>query len=203
MNQDLITLNDNLIVERVLDALEQREAALLSWGIVEVAETAMDVAEIADDIINEFDFDATNFSISAEVIACLVERGLIFELSLNGEKAYRSRMAETVRLMFHLRQLFPKHAGDYRWQDAPNLVADYRFIWKRRQYPSRDIKQAQALSELTDDIKSPKLKIALETLIKHDLAKFQVEATKKILNTLNAANKDTATLISAGTGSGN
>ena len=53
MNQDLITLNDNLIVERVLDALEQREAALLSWGIVEVAETAMDVAEIADDIINE------------------------------------------------------------------------------------------------------------------------------------------------------
>ena len=28
------------------------------------------------------------------------------------------------------------------------------------QYPSRDIKQAQALSELTDDIKSPKLKIA-------------------------------------------
>ena len=202
MNQDLITQNDNLIVERVLDALEQREAALLSWGIVEVAEPAIDVAAIADDVIGEFDFDASNFSVSAEVINCLVERGLIFELSLNGEKAYRSRMAETVRLMFHLRQLFPKHAGDHRWQDAPNLVADYRFIWKRRQYPSRDIKQAQALSELTVDIKSPKLKIALGALIKHDLAKFQVAATKKILNTLNVANKDTATLISAGTGSG-
>ena len=202
MNTDLILKNDNLIVERVLDALEQQESALLTWGIVEVAEPEANVAAIADETIDKFDFDATNFATSSEVITRLVESGLIFQLSLNGETAYRTRMAETVRLMFHLRQLFPKHAGDHRWQNAPNLIADYRFIWNRRQYPRRDISRCRAIEEITANIKSLKLKFALETLINHDLARFQVDATSKILNTLNAKKQDAATLISAGTGSG-
>ena len=68
--------------------------------------------------------------------------------------------------------------------------------------PKKEVKQSQALEELTADIKSSNLKIALETLIKYDLARFQVDATKKANKYAEREAKDAAMLISAGTGGG-
>ena len=74
-----------------------------------------------------------------EVIGALKARGLLFDSDDTPYPGYRSRMAETVRLAFRLRQLFPQHQGLDGWQQGRTLVADFRFTRRRRRYPRRDL----------------------------------------------------------------
>ncbi len=66
-------------------------------------------------------------------------------------------MAEAVRLSFRLRQLFPRHQGPTGWQTAPTLVADFRFLWRRRRYPKRDLTANEALAAIDRRRPSPLL----------------------------------------------
>jgi len=203
---------DEALLVAALDEVEQREARLLSWGLVDGFLTAGEASEIIDTLLDDPRFAASDFAAplsflsAADVLAALKARALVLDVSDGSEPRYRSRMAEAVRLLFRLRQLFPKHQGPTGWQSAPTLVADFRFLWRRRRYPNRCLSPADVLPPLNDILDDAIAREALAELVSSHgasfrLARFQSEAIKRILGGL-GGERSQATLVSAGTGSG-
>lgn len=198
--------NEKLILA-ALDQIEQHEARLLTWGLVDGFLTSEEVGDIVDPLLDAPEFsESSTFVNSTEVVETLKERALLFDIGGGSEKRYRSRMAEAVRLFFRLRQLFPKHGGLTGWQDAPTLVADFRFVWRRRRYPKRTIDARDALESIATSTTDGYAREAIATLIESysgafALAGFQVAAAMRILGGFESP-RSLATLVSAGTGSG-
>jgi hypothetical protein len=203
---------DEALLTAALDEIEQREARLLTWGLVDGFLTVGEAAGLVDALLDDPHFadpgytSPLSFLSAADVLAALQARALVLDVSDGGEPRYRSRMAEAVRLLFRLRQLFPKHQGPTGWQSAPTLVADFRFLWRRRRYPDRCLTPADILAQLRSALADVSAREALAELIgSHGpafrLARFQLEASRRILGGL-GAERSQATLVSAGTGSG-
>ncbi len=203
---------DEALLVAALDEIEQREARLLTWGLVDGFLTAGEAAEIIDALLDNPRFAVAdfatplNFLSAADVLAALKARALVLDVSDGSEPRYRSRMAEAVRLLFRLRQLFPKHQGPTGWQSAPTLVADFRFLWRRRRYPDRCLAPADVLPPLNDVLDDATAREALAELLRSHgpafrLARFQMEASQRILGGL-GGERSQATLVSAGTSSG-
>jgi hypothetical protein len=201
---------DLALLECVLDEIERHEAKVLVWGLVDAALGPEELRDIVARALNtpkgrelSSKDDCTLFDVDA-VIERLRLQGLLFEAPF--EIGYRSRMAEAVRLFARLRQLFDKHNEEDLWTSAPTLVADYRLLWRRRQYPRRDIKAAPALGELQDQDFSDEVYEALVHRLGEEdsewgLARFQLDATKRILRGLEDGVQQ-GTMVAAGTGSG-
>lgn len=191
-----------------LDRIEEREARLLAWGIVDGAFGHDEICDLLNPLIDEaINGGFEDFLSVKEVLAELLRRNWIVEVPIGGSLiGFRSRMAETVRLIQRLRQLFPKHAGSSGWQRAPGLVADFRFLRRRRRYPARDIPAEQALAMIGDAAESPALLTAVKALLApggHSvkLSGFQVRAAQRILRAIETG-QELATIVCAGTGSG-
>ena len=184
-----------------LDEIEQKEARLLSWGIVDISITKDELYDIVDKILETEEFSKAD-TYPRLIIQDLISNCLIFDVGQTSNEYYRSRMAETVRLLFYSRQLFSKNSGTGGWQSAPNLVADFRFIWQKRTYPSRDIPTDKSRLEIYENDDSAPIKKSIIELVSFNLAAFQVLAAKRILNNLIEKRQSSATLVSAGTGSG-
>lgn len=198
---------DEALLLAALDSIEQREARLLTWGLVDGHLSVGEMHEIINALLDDAALGiGTSFSDASHVIAELSSRALLFDIGNPAGTQYRSRMAEGVRLLFRLRQLFPQHRGATGWQTAPTLVADFRFIWRRRRYPRRDIGAAEALATIAAATPDKAAHAALSALVESygpqfALAGFQVAAVSRILAGFEGA-QSTATLVSAGTGSG-
>jgi hypothetical protein len=192
-----------------LDRIEERESKLLAWGVVDGFFSQSEIFGIIDPLIDQALRDGIEFFFAAEdVLSVLLERKWITEVpTSSGSIGYRSRMAETVRLLQQLRQLFPKHAGSSGWQRAPSLVADFRFIRRRRRYPARDIPPEKALYMIGLEAKeSPAILSAAKALLepggrKVDLSGFQIRAAQRIIKAIET-DSDLSTIVCAGTGSG-
>jgi hypothetical protein len=192
----------------ILDLIEECESKLLVWGLVDgyIAES-----ELNDLISNQIDsalekgFD--EFYDSTPVIKELLDEKLIVEAQSNSEsKVYRSRMAETVRLLQRLRQVFPKHAKRSNgWLSAPSLVADFRFQRRQRKYPKRDIDKSKALETINSFTKNPHLITASKALLPSNpnfkIAGFQLRSFERIIRGIEES-KAIGTIVCAGTGSG-
>lgn len=188
--------------ERVLDEIEECELRFLVWGVVDGYLTEADLDDLINSLLDSVELqDGDGFISVNDVLFELEKRGLIFEIPGITPKAYRSRMAESVRLLFRLRQLFPKHAVGNRWQQAQTLVSDFRFVRRRREYPARDIVPAEAIGSITG-LSEPQ-KMILDVLLtdRIGLAAFQVRAVERVMHAFGVGGRS-ATLISAGTGSG-
>jgi hypothetical protein len=192
----------------VLDRIEEREARLLTWGIVDGAFSHNEISDLLNPLIDEAINDGLEDFFSAEdVLTELRQRMWIAEVPRSdGAIGYRSRMAETVRLLQRLRQLFPKHAGPTAWQHAPSLVADFRFLRRRRRYPARDISVKEALAMISEAAPSPALLVAVQALLTPSdrtllLSGFQMRAAQRILRAIETG-VELATIVCAGTGSG-
>lgn len=191
----------------VLDAIEQREARLLVWGLVDGRSGRDELTHLIDPLLdNALEQGIEDFYNAEGVIRALTERGLLFETDDYPYPGYRSRMAETVRLAFRLRQLFPQHGSVDGWQQARTLVADFRFSRRRRRYPRRDLEPAALVAELDRTLDDSILSSVLNVLLaqrgqNYRLAEFQARATQRLLEGL-ASGRATGTLVSAGTGSG-
>jgi hypothetical protein len=198
--------DDNLLLA-TLDEIEQREARLLTWGLVDGYVLADEMHRIIDSLLDDPVISVgISFHDAGGVIAKLIERALLFDIGEEPGTRYRSRMGEGVRLLFRLRQLFPQHQGPIGWQTAPTLVADFRFIWRRRRYPLRDIGAADALARIATATTDSLARSALFALVESygpafKLAGFQVDAVARILGGFERP-RSIATLVSAGTGSG-
>ena len=198
---------DEILLLSSLDRIEQREARLLTWGLVDGFLTPSELSELVDPLLDNPDHaEGLTFVSVAEVVDALKARALLFDVGDIGDPRYRTRMAEAVRLFFRLRQLFPKHRGATGWQEAPTLVADFRFIWRRRRYPRRDISADAARIRIQVATHDALAREALSALIESYgpdfvLASFQVDAAARILSGFEQP-RSIATLVSAGTGSG-
>jgi hypothetical protein len=192
----------------VLDQIEQAEARLLTWGIVDGFLEQRELGAMIEPLLDEaLERGIDNFLLSQEVIDKLLERRWITVVELeDGSTGYRSRMAETVRLLQRLRQLFPKHAGSSGWQQAPSLVADFRFLRRRREYPRRELTAESALKQLSEVTSNVALLTAAQALLHPGgqsliLAGFQLRAAQRIIRAIEQ-DKALATIVCAGTGSG-
>jgi hypothetical protein len=203
---------DEALLIAALDEIEQSEARLLTWGLVDSFLTTAEAAEFIDRLLDDPRFAdpvysaPLSFLSAAEVLAALQARALVLDVSDGAEPRYRSRMAEAMRLLFRLRQMFPKHQGPTGWQSAPTLVADFRFRWRRRRYPDRCWDAADFLARLSQGLTDAPAREALAELVgshgpSFRLAKFQLDASQRILSGI-GAERSQATLVSAGTGSG-
>jgi hypothetical protein len=140
----------------VLDAIEQREARLLVWGLVDGRIGRDELGDLIDPLLDQaYEQGIDAFYNADDVIQALAECGLLFKSDDYPYPGYRSRMAETVRLAFRLRQLFPQHRGEDGWQQARTLVADFRFTRRRRRYPRRDLEPARVVDEVTHRLEDP------------------------------------------------
>jgi hypothetical protein len=194
---------------RVLDAIEQHEARLLVWNLVDGQLTFRELERIIEpqlDLALESGFE--DYTSTAQVITALKQKGLLFEITSNRQSTgYRSRMAEAIRLTYRLRQLLPRHGSGNGWQNAPTLVADFRFMWRRRQYPSRNISIGDALTTIQQRVDSPSLTEPLRLFLEErnagnfQFAEFQVRAIGRILQGIHQR-RLLGTVVSAGTGSG-
>ena len=191
---------------QILDRIEEQESKLLVWGVVDGVFSEDELDDLIFPLIDSAeaaDFD--DFEDTEVVIKNLCDLGWLFSVDLDqGQIGFRSRMAETVRLLQRLRQLFPKHARQTNgWQSAPTLVADFRFQRRRRQYPVRNMTVDEVLKELGQASCEDLVLSAVRKIIGDDkLAGFQVRATSRILKGLEDKKRKSATIVCAGTGSG-
>ena len=124
-------------VDGFLSFLEGLEARTASWGFYEVTWCAADIeTALADEASPELLEAWREREENGETLASLIQEmqyaGLLHQV---GDDRYRTRWAETVRLLSHLRQLFK--AED--WSTGPRLVADLKLHNAPRRYPRRDI----------------------------------------------------------------
>ena len=124
----------------------------------------------------------------------LLTKGLILETP---NQLYRSRMAETVRLLSTAKQWFPGKTS----QDARPLVMDFRLEQRPRQRPRRDLKKEDVINELSTVTHSNKVNEALKAITPETISGFQKRSISAILESLESS-EDRTVMITAGTGSG-
>jgi hypothetical protein len=188
----------DLLARRLLDRLEQAETRLLTWCVVEGGFTVEELEDHAHAVL-----DAAGSAVSPDELRDrILERRLLFEVRRDGRDLFRTRMAEAVRLLARLRQLFPGRP----WQVAPPLAADFRFAHRPRRYPRRHLEPASVLDALRADAPGPAALVALHAMLGRGegglrLADFQLSATRRIwLDMRGRASR--GVIVGAGTGTG-
>jgi len=195
------------VLGHVLNAVENRELPLLSWGIVDSWLTEAEVREAIADALTELDGDHK----VDPTFDDLAEHALITEVA---DGRWRSRLAETLRLLVRSRQLFNTGNGEW-WLRGRRLISDFRLFAQPRRYPKREVSFA-ALLDRIEEIQ-PLTPVGRQVLAaqvhrlptgqlsaqvdKGPLAQFQVDATAAVLESLRSDGTQ-AVIVAAGTGSG-
>ncbi len=183
-------MSDRVLPE-LLDAIEQRELALLGWGITDGSFSEDELLGLIRSIQPEMDAN--------DLLDDLLDRGMVVELLQSAR--FRSRTAETVRLALELRQWF----RGKEWQTAKSLVSDVRFLSRARSVPRRSIEPDELVASL--EVASgvdftPELEAAVRSILAgRNVSGFQQRSATRILDQATGAGLR-ATCIAAGTGAG-
>lgn len=188
-------------LEDLLGRLEALEDPLLSWGVVEGALSAEDV----DDAIDGWLLEMGSGHDPLDVLDALLDAGLLVRAEGHGG-GYRTRVAEHLRLVSNLRQLFPARDGSPRpWSGAPTLVGGLRYTRQPRQYPRRDMDPVRVMEQVTEPgtVEREAFRKLVTAPDGHSftLSAFQQRATRSILDSV-ASGRTAGVIIGAGTGSG-
>lgn len=186
-------------LDRLLDAIEQTELTSLRWGYVEGSLSEEDLERLARGTL------VTDEANTEDLVEALIDRALLREVRQpDGSYRYRSRFAESARLLRDLKLLVPQRP----WSSAPNLVSDYRVDARPRRAPRRDVPADEAIEAL--GLATPSAGIRrefAEALLGRTgrageglrLSAFQVRAGQAILRSHQSSR---GVVVSAGTGSG-
>lgn len=175
---------------RILDALEERESALLSWGDVDGYFTSDELHNLIEELCPDLDSD--------DVIDDLIEMVFIYDI---GDERYRTRVGQGIYLFKNLRQSFHERS----LQESRPLVSDFRYIRRQRLYPKRNISIDTLLQNLSDlDLSDVQHECIRLVVGNYELASFQQRSTERILFKLKSDLKKPTggSIICAGTGSG-
>ncbi len=186
-----------------LGELEMAEARLLTWGIVDGYFTRDEVVAHARRFLDGH--DDLVFDDAEALLSWLEDARLLWSVDV---ERYRTRMAEAVRLLARLRQIFPG-SSSRQWRTARSLVADFRLLLRPRSFPKRTITVDACLEALSEDRPlHPAARAAVRAMLRADaaeplgLARFQVDAARAVLSRLASARRARGTIVCAGTGSG-
>src|SRR5258707_467330 len=96
------------LVGELLTALERSEVRLMAWGFTDVAHTGEEIASLfASHPELGQDFKEAAGQVGEELwVDDLVSAGLLYRVSFGPPATYRSRFAESTRLLLRLRQRF-------------------------------------------------------------------------------------------------
>ena len=190
----------------VLNALEDLELPLLSWGVTDTGISADEVrAIVAGAVTADLATGAADVPTEDEYVAELRARGLLHHVPGTSPARYRTRLGEGLRLLANLRQLFPPSAAAPAtwWRAGLPLVADYRLHVDSRRYPARDVAPGALLARLSarDGWTAAHGSLTDAMAAGRPLAEFQVAATEAILTAV-ADPRGRGVVVGAGTGSG-
>ena len=169
-------------LQKALTAIELREAELLSWGAVGAEWHRPELMELL-----------AEFGDAERLLAEMVELALVVETP---SKGYRSRSAETMRLLATLRQAFRNEAILH----GRPLVLDYRFLQRPRRRPKRDVAGSDLKNTVRPFLHSRGEKV-LSALTPPTASAFQLRSTKAVLEALSTSGP-AGVVVTAGTGSG-
>ena len=177
---------DRDLLANVLTKIEIMETELLAWGIVDAELTEAELDAVLTESVPQRDVrDALRRSLLDEVLVVQTPSG-----------GYRTRMAETLRLLSRLRQVFSYQ----RWWEGAPLILDYRFVHRPRKRPRRDVGSDDLINALEQRLGVPGSQ-AGRAMAPGSLSGFQVRSARSVLNGLGAQH-DAGVMITAGTGSG-
>jgi hypothetical protein len=192
------------VLGELLSILERREAALLEWGFFEVVHTSDEIIDLfSNDSEWGFAFQELANGSQELFIDNLAESGLLHRVNNEAPRSYRSRFAESLRLMARLKQRFKEND----WSHAPELVSQVKLHLAPRRFPIRDqsVEQVWAVVSSSAWMHALQRKL-LDALMGGErplkLAAFQVRAIGRILANYRGVEVPTGTVVTAGTGGG-
>lgn len=184
-------MNDRFL-PNLLDEIEQRELALLGWGITSGSFTEDEILALLDELRPGGDAD--------DVLDRLLDHGLVVHLEGQPDR-YRTRMAETVRLAVDLRQWF--HGQE--WRTAKPLVSDVRFLSRARSVPKRNVAPDDLIASLgaaSGVDWTPDLERAVRRIVgPRSVSGFQERSAARVLDRAGTG-EPLGTCVAAGTGAG-
>ena len=175
----------------VLSRIEQIELRNLTWGAVDGSFSRDQLMSILTDL-SEHGQDVS------ELFDELLGRQLIMKMG-GVPPRYRSRFAETIRLLLRLRQMFVGQD----WRDGRRLIADARIVHRQRRFPVRNIDADEVIEKIHEIVEISEFHATLCRLMigSRQLSDFQAESCRVILQSVEGR-KDYGLVISAGTGGG-
>lgn len=202
-------MNLQAFVSEFLTFLEKREERLLSWGFYNVCWTIEEVEcafneESPTSLRNAWrEFTESGYTL-AGLILKMRQRNLVYRVP-DTENTYRTRFAESVRLLVNLRQMFRQDD----WATGPRLVSDIKMHITPRQYPRRD----QVATNVWEQLRT-RCKPSQEQLMRKcffaladregspmNFSGFQLRAFERILGSYGSKGFS-GSVVCAGTGSG-
>lgn len=194
-------------IPALLTSLEDLELPLLAWGVVTANLSDEEVrSAITEQMLKDMQLHGAATPSVDEYLDQLVDTGLIRRLSTSHGAGYRTRVAEYIKLLKQLRQLFPPPNLDAQdwWLGYAPLVADYRLRVSPRTYPARDTSPdvvRDRLHNVHPNWVSRQDAVLQAVLGARSAARFQVAASEAILSALKAG-RESGYIVTAGTGSG-
>ncbi|WP_068546534.1 protein DpdJ [Thalassotalea crassostreae] len=185
-------------LQKALDAIEEQEFKLLSWGDTDGYFTEDEIFNIIETSIPD--------EYPEDVLDELIRKAFIVSVKSNmvTETVYRSRMAHGVYLFRNLRQWM----HGQKLEASKSLISDFRFLRRQRYYPLRNISSDSLISQCNKEGLSDSL---VHQALRNQIGKFQLSGfqVRSTLRTLKAWNKHkirtrfpSATITCAGTGGG-
>lgn len=176
----------------------------MEWGFFDVVHTADEIVQLfANDSEWGTQFRSLAGGSEELFIDDLAQASLLYRLEGTYPRRYRSRFAESIRLMARLRQRFKEDD----WAHAPELVSQVRLHLAPRRFPVRDqtfdsVWQAVVPQSWTQHVQRSVLHALMSNPNPLKLAAFQVRAILRILTHYRGSSEPTGTVVTAGTGGG-
>lgn len=201
-------LTSPTFVSALLNFIEEREQRLQNWGFYEVAFDTEELEDLiaseAPDALREAWDEFAGQGVELGDVLTEMRRVNLLHRVPDGSERVRSRFAEGVRLLAHLRQRFNHND----WATAPRLVADLKINLAPRRYPRVGITAEEAWQVLAPNATQPQFQTAAFRALaarpaggSFTFAGFQVRSFDRIFRSY-GADEQSGTVVCASTGAG-